>query len=324
MNLTKKLFLIILALTPFSFAINPTSEIDLNILRVFIPVLFFVWLASSLLYGKIFIDTRPRFLFLVLFLILLFFSVFWATEQERAWRKVLFIFSFVPIYLIAFDLFKKGLSKKYFLKIFLITSLIQSALGIFQFLLQFIIGIDPSLRLWRNVSALFLGNNFSENVNQYSSWLVNLNGETILRSFGTFPDPHLFSLFIALSLPVSWYFFKKTKKYTYLMFAFIQILAITLSFSRSSYLAIIIFLAIIFLVEFKKIKKQKKLTWVCFLGFVFLVLILIPNPINKRLASSFNLNEGSNQGRIEMWKEATSLTKENPWTGVGIGNFSYQ
>ncbi len=324
MRISKIIFLVTIVVLPFSFAINPVSGIDLSLIRVIIPILFLIWIGESFFYKKIFIDTRPRFLFLILFLTLIFLSIFWATEQQRAWRKILFIFSIFPVYLVAFDLFKKNLSKNAFLKIILATSLVQAILGIFQFLLQFIVGISTSLNLWQVNSRFFLGKNFAETVHQYSSWLVNINGETILRAFGTFPDPHLFSLFIALSIPVSWYFFKKTKNKIYLIIALFQLIAIMLSFSRSSYLAVLIFLIILGITELSQAIKQKKNIWIYLFGlFLILAIIITPNPVSKRFNSSFNLNEGSNQGRLEMWGKSIDLIKKHPWNGVGIGNFSY-
>ena len=324
MNLSKKIFYILVFIIPFGFAINPFKSIDLNIIRLIIPIFFLIWLGESLFYKKIFIDTRLRFLYLLLFLIIFFLSFFWAPEKQRALRKILFIFSFFPLYLISFDLFKKNLSKTKLFKIIIFTSILQSITGIFQFFLQFFIGINASLKLWKISSLFFLGKNFSETVNQYPSWLVNLGGKTTLRAFGTFPDPHLFSLFISLSLPISWYFFKKTKKSFYLTIGIIQLTAIFLSFSRSSYLAVLFFLIIIFFEKTTNTIKNKKTNYIYIISFIiFLLLIFTPNYFSQRLRSSFNPNEGSNLGRIEMWKKSIEIIKNHPIKGVGIGNLSY-
>lgn len=324
MKLSKYFFIATLTILPFGFAINPTSGIDLNIIRIIIPLLFLVWLGESLFNKKIYIDTRPRFFFLMLFLMLILFSFFWAQEKQRALRKILFIFSIIPIYLVSFDLFKKKLSKDLVLKIILITSLIQSIIGIFQFLLQFVIGIDPSLKIWRLFSSFSLGKTFSETVHQYSSWLVNLNGATVLRAFGTFPDPHLFSLFISLSLPISWYFFQKNKKSVYLFLGAIQLLAIAFSFSRSSYLAIATLLIGFLLVKIISALKNRKFNYFQLIVILILLIIIItPNPLSQRFKSSFNPTEGSNQGRIEMWEKSLKTIQLHPAKGIGIGNFSY-
>ncbi len=324
MKLSEYFFIATLALLPFGFTINPASGVDLNIIRIIIPLLFLVWLGESLFSKKIYIDTRPRFLFLMLFLMIVLFSFFWAPEKQRALRKILFIFSIIPVYLVSFDLFKKNLSKELVLKIILITSLIQSIIGIFQFLLQFVIGIDPSLKIWRLFSSFFLGETFSETVHQYSSWLVNLNGATTLRAFGTFPDPHLFSLFISLSLPISWYFFQKTKKRVYLFLRAIQLFAILSSFSRSSYLAVALLLIGFLLTKLINVVKNKTFNYAHLLAIlVLLTIVITPNPLSQRFNSSFNPMEGSNQGRIEMWEKSLEIIQLHPWKGAGIGNFSY-
>lgn len=41
----------------------------------------------------------------------------------------------------------------------------------------------------------------------------------------------------------------------------------------------------------------------------------------SRFYSIFNLKEGSNQGRLEIWSQAVEVVKNNPLTGVGIGNY---
>ncbi len=41
----------------------------------------------------------------------------------------------------------------------------------------------------------------------------------------------------------------------------------------------------------------------------------------RRLVSVLDLNETSNKGRIFIWRESLKSVKENPWLGVGAGNF---
>jgi O-antigen ligase len=43
--------------------------------------------------------------------------------------------------------------------------------------------------------------------------------------------------------------------------------------------------------------------------------------ISARFFSSFNLNEGSNQGRLAIWQESFNVFLENPILGVGLGNY---
>ena len=45
------------------------------------------------------------------------------------------------------------------------------------------------------------------------------------------------------------------------------------------------------------------------------------NPVAGRLISSFDIQEGSNQGRLSNWQQALAIIKAHP-LGVGIGNYS--
>ena len=38
-------------------------------------------------------------------------------------------------------------------------------------------------------------------------------------------------------------------------------------------------------------------------------------------SSIFDLKEGSNVGRLEMWKKSAEVALDNPFSGVGIGNY---
>jgi len=56
-------------------------------------------------------------------------------------------------------------------------------------------------------------------------------------------------------------------------------------------------------------------------AFFLLFLFVMPdNPVAGRFESSFNINEGSNQGRIYNWKEALPIIVAHP-LGVGIGMY---
>jgi O-antigen ligase len=50
--------------------------------------------------------------------------------------------------------------------------------------------------------------------------------------------------------------------------------------------------------------------------------ISIPNPFFNRLQSSFNFNDGSNIGRIEMWRVALEDIQDKPLLGWGLGSFA--
>ena len=194
-------------------------------------------------------------------------------------------------------------------------------IGIGQFILQFFIGINSLYNFWaEHVAALFLGKTFSQSVLEHPSWLVNISGHTYFRAISIFPDPHMLSLFLGLLLPIAVVFFLERKKNLWLFCALVIFLADILTFSRGGYLGLAGALVVLFFIFQKKIVRKYKIIF--FAGLFFLIAtLIIPNPIATRFFSSFNLEEGSNAGRLVMWNEAVKNISTHPLIGVGLGNF---
>ncbi len=307
----------------FSFALSPAPTVDLNILKIIIPALFMGWLINSMANKKIVIDHRLRFWLLLTFLFIIFISILWTPAPIPAFRKILFFASTIPIY---FVFYQAQQNKKFllrFLKILIVSTFFASLLALIPFVLQFIIGLNPVLNFLRqSIAPFFLGHSLANLVNQYSSWLVNISGHTILRTFGTFPDPHLFSLYLAMVLPLTLYFYQKTKQKKYLFYFLIILLTILLSFSRGAYLSLIIGGLFLFLTNRPFNLLRKHLLFFYSLFIIILFLIIIPNPLTNRLSSSFSIQEGSNNGRLEMWLVALNTIEKHPLIGVGLAGFA--
>jgi len=310
-------------LLPFFPALSPTKDIDLNMLKILIPLVFVFWLTKSLLNKKVLLDHRPRFWLLLVFIFITISSYLWTPTTTNALRKILFFLSTLPIYFIFYQAqFSKNFLGK-FLQLLTLSAFILSLLALSQFISQFIFGLNPTLNFLRHYfSPIFLGHSLSQLVNQYSSWLVNISGKTILRTFGTFPDPHLFSLYSAMILPLTFYFYQKTHRRRYLIYGFTILLAILFSFSRAAYLSLIIGSLFFFLNSnpLQLIKKNPLLSYITFTIIIF--IFIIPNGLTSRFISSFNLQEGSNNGRIEMWQVALQTIYQHPITGLGLGGFA--
>lgn len=317
------LFWIFVAILPFSFALNPIAGVDLSLARVFVPILFLIWLFSSLANKNILIDKRARLWLLGIFIFVTSISFFWAIEESRAIRKIIFLLSFVPLYFVSFSATQTKPNRLRLFKILAWSGAAVSVFALVLFFLQFIVGINPALAFVSQcIAPIFLGNVFSDVVVAFPSWLVNIDGKTLLRVFGTFPDPHLFSLYINIVLPFVCYLFIKEKKRVYLSIATILLISSLLTFSRAAYLSLIAGAAFLFLSSnpLLMIKRHLALSLVAITMLFY--LIALPNPLAQRLQTSFDANEGSNKGRVEMWKKGFETVKDHPLTGIGIGNFS--
>ena len=349
------LFLLILYI-PFQVALNISVGIDLASGRVLILYLFVVWVIISLAEKRFVIRFNLQTLLILLFLFIAIFSVLQAWDMERAFRKILVFLSIFPLYFIITSLpvstIAKGLGvvrNNYIYKILnalIISGFILSLIGIIQFALQFFIGVDPIMDFWSEfVSPVFYGNTFGAEVIANPSWLVNIGGATVLRAFSLFPDPHMFSFYLGLLIPVvlaivlcdsrwfrslefiSWNgktmepVNQNNNKFLYFILI-IMLLAEALTFSRGGYIGLIAGIGVTIILLWKYINFNKKVILGLATGISMLFIMFSNQSIVSRFLSSFDFREGSNTERIKNWNQGYEMFADNFLTGVGIGNYS--
>ncbi len=362
-----KFLLLFCLYLPFQLALNPSAGVDLASGRVFVILLFLAWLTSSLKNKRLFIPFKIQTLLILSFLFISAFSLFWAENLDWGLRKLLFLLSIFPVYFATAGIISavapserdesRGDIK--IIKFLVWGAGIAAFIGMIQFLLQFIIGLDQTAGIWRNyVTPLFLGKSFTQAVLEYPSWLVNIGGHNYLRAFATFPDPHMFSFYLGLALPLalSLFFYARTKCHPdpakegegspnyiagalnngiplpprrdrndkiYLFLFLIILLADLLTFSRGGYagLAAGLIFILIYVAVNKKVSLKKLLVSLILITVLFIVAVI--SPVGQRFISSFNAEEGSNKSRFENWRQAVDIIKNNP-LGAGIGNYSYE
>lgn len=318
------LLLILCAYLPFQLALNPSADVDMASGRIIILVAFFFWLADGLKNKKLRIKNDVVSFFVVSFLFLNFISLSVARNTDFAIRKLVFLFSVFPLYFVFLDVISQQKRKITVAKILILSGFFVAVIAILQFFAQFIFGLDTVYRFWAsNVSPLFLGHNVTIAVLKNSSWLVNISGVTYLRAIATFPDPHMLAFFLGMLIPLALGIYLKDKKRFYLWAFSIMFLADLLTFSRGGYLGLFFGGLAFFLLSWRRLKKRVKEG--LFLIFLAGMLILfIPSPISERFFSSFDLKDGSNFGRLEIWKKASRIILEHPIFGVGIGNYVFE
>jgi len=319
-----KLFLLFCLYIPFQIALNPSQGVDLASGRVFVLILALTWLISALKNRQVCVSARIQTFLIASFLFLNTFSLLWARNPDWGLRKLLFLLSIFPIYFVVSAISKSDFDRIKIIKFLIWGAGLVAVVGLIQFYLQFLWGLDNILKFWANsVAPVFLGTAFSQAVLAYPSWLVNLGGKTIFRAISTFPDPHMFSIYLGLSLPLALGLYFSSKKKIYLILSLFILLADLLTFSRGGYVGLaaglFFFLAVI--TWNKKINIQKALMGVV-LVIVFGIFIF-SSPIGARFLTSFNAKEGSNMGRMETWKQAVDIIRNNP-LGVGLGNYSLE
>lgn len=315
------LILFLAVYLPFQVALNPAPGVDAASIRVIILVIFLVWLAKGLKDRKIRISSSLQTALVSSFLFFNFLSIFFARNPDWGIRKLVFLFSIFPIYFVVSDVVTNGVSFKKVSIGLVASGALAAILGIAQFFAQFFLGIDKLSLIWsKYVAAIFFGKTLAQSVAVHPSWLVDISGHTYFRAISIFPDPHMFALFLGLLLPLAIALFFEHRKNVWLICSGAIFIADLLTFSRGGYLGLIGgAIVTLFIFQNKLIRKYKL---VFFLGIVSLMLvIIIPGPVSQRFFSSFNLEEGSNAGRLVMWQKALENISMHPFLGTGIGNF---
>jgi O-antigen ligase len=319
------LFLFITFLLPLQFALNIGDKLDLVVTRILVPVLFLAWLMRSLARRKLWIPNKAEMWLIASFLFLASLSLFLGREASAGFRKLLYLLTIVPVFFVAADMFREEKWRRRGIIAIVFSGVLASAVGLFQFISSSVIGIDKSVKIWESLVPYFLGNSFGKIVAANSSWLVNIGGTTRMRAFGFFPDPHNFAFFVNLCLFAgAGYLFSQKKMSSKMWVSASAILmgaAIALSFSRGAYLGLLaggVFFAAVFLKRSGVLGKAL----VAIVAIFFLIFVFNSNIITQRLASSFNLKEGSNVERYKNWVQAADMIQDYPLGGVGLGNYA--
>ncbi|MDP1833835.1 MAG: O-antigen ligase family protein [Candidatus Moranbacteria bacterium] len=317
-------FLVLLVLyLPFQLAINPMAGVDLASIRIFILVFFAVWLAQGLKSKNIVIKNSVQSWLVASFLFLNIFSLVAAKNTDWSVRKLLFLFSIFPIYFVAGQVIS---NKKRLLGIadaMVLSGAVIALIGLVQFVAQFVFGLEAIYVFWaEHMTVPFLGKSFGAAVLENPSWLVGIAGQTYLRATSLFPDPHMFSFYLGLLVPLALGLILRQKRRRWLAISAFSVifLADILTFSRGGYLGLAAGLVFMGILSWRRINRPSKIAVGVILG-LGLAVVAIPSPVSQRFISSFDLKEGSNQGRLAMWYKATDVIRENPLAGVGIGNY---
>lgn len=348
---------------PFQIALNIAPGIDLASGRIFILALFVIWMIKSLAEKKIIIKLNLQTLLILSFLFVAIFSITQAGENERAIRKILVFLSIFPLYFMITSLRNSGDYICKILKALILSGFVLSLIGIAQFATQFFIGIDPIIIFWSDyIAPIFYGNTFGAEVIANPSWLVNIAGATILRAFSLFPDPHMFSFYLGLLIPIVLAIILVDNRYRWfhsplktmepdrkilanrlydsektmgsankffnskLLFIILLVMlfAELFTFSRGGYLGMIFGVGAVIILLWREISFRRKIILGLVSASAIVFLLTTSQSIVNRFLSSFDFSEGSNTERIENWHQGSEIFANNFLLGVGIGNYSLE
>ena len=320
-------FFLLIAYLPLQIALNPSPDIDLVSGRVLVPAFFLIMVLKHFLTGrnfKIFFKNKIG-LLLLLFFSLTAISFLVADEQSWAIRKILFLFSWLPLYFLTAYFVDNKEKSRNFIRVIVIGASTSSLIGLFQFLAQFIFKRELLVSFWLTaVAPIFSGASMAKLIQTDNSWLVEVSGQVFFRVIGLFPDPHTMAFYLGMALPFClalFFFEEKYKKLTVLACLLIGC-ALFLTFSRGAYLGVLASV-VFFLVAAKNFltKKDKKLLAAALLLLV--VIVIFFSPVIGRFYSIFSLEDSSNLGRLQIWQDSFNMAKDNIILGVGMGNYPF-
>jgi O-antigen ligase len=150
------------------------------------------------------------------------------------------------------------------------------------------------------------------------------DGESFLRAYGTLPHPNILGGFalIFLLAPVAFFLRKNRPNNLALLLLIPGVALLALTFSRSAWLALIVFsLVLIWKSRYFERKRLVILLAVMALSFVVTLLPLRELVQARTINTSSHAEEFSFIGRAWLNGEALKMLQEYPLSGVGIGSF---
>jgi len=252
-------------------------------------------------------------IFLTLFLIYGFISVFWACDLTRAlviWSLWFFV---ALIYKIISSLKLSDNQRKKIIDIILYSTLLVALFGLYQFVADSI-----------GLSQSFTGLRY-----QYTKAIL---GFPRIQSVAL--EPLYFSnfLLVPLYLTLKRYFDQKKFFSSYFWLTFLIMINIFLGVARSAYLALVItlILLIFYLITKNEWQKIYKILLSIILSFIFSIILLFTfNGLEATKTYFDHITVGdtgtevSTVGRMEIYKSATEVFLENP-LGIGISSWGVE
>lgn len=309
---------------PFQFALQPTSGVDLAVARVIAIGIFCIFLIQGFLKKHIVLPRPLPLFFFMAFLFWSSISFLWAENREWSVRKIAFLLSFFPLFIVFSSLLRYDLKAKLFRGL-VMGAIVSALLALLLFFSQFIFGVASVFDFWiRDVLPFFLGQAFGGSVAYYPSLLVNIAGNTMLRVSLFFPDPHMASFFFGMAIPPALFLAQQSvgwQRVVWLSGALFLLLADVLTFSRGGYVGLFFGGSVLFFAVYLRYGFwEKKVVYSVFISVVIGILFLI-SPIGTRFLSSFSYDDGSNIERVRLWQEAIASIERHPLLGVGLGNY---
>lgn len=282
----------------------------------------------------------------IAFLLIGLLSVAVADYQILAIKKLLFLINIFLLFLIVRNIARDKESIVYVWQAAAVGGISAIAVALAQFFAVLFVPLIGFWQFWaEKVVGFFYGQNLSDLLSYSNTWFAYYrSAPPTLRLFSVFPDSHSFAMFSLILVPVflGLAFYSQKRKRFFWVMAALALFGAVFSGSRGVWISAlpVAVLAIYFWFKQadKKLPKQAVLSLVIFAA-IFLISAGYPMAFYKyqawqtgqyssstisffeRAKSISDLNEASNLGRLEIWRDSMASVKNHPMLGVGLGNF---
>ena len=327
-KLEKTLFFIFLILIPFQLRIfvrsNPAVVGEWNSFFIYLGdiIFFLVFLLFLNRIKNTRIVPNLKFWLLLIFVLIAFISIFISSATKISFFRWLKLIEVIVLYTYI-GKSKEFLGLKNILSVIFYSGVTQSILAIAQFIKNSSIGI-------RFIEAGV----FDPNSPGVANFI--LNGERILRSYGSFSHPNVLAGFLLLTIFCGYkILLTENQKSKFQISKFILpilIFGLFLTFSRTAIAVFVFGSLLMFLIEFFKLRKLEhteqrlkdgknliKLFGLVVIACVLAVIILFP--FIKARFFEISMEEQAVDLRFFYNRMAIQMIKEKPISGIGIGNF---
>jgi len=206
--------------------------------------------------------------------------------------------------------------------------------GIVQLISAYIMHIDNFAEFWAlGVNKALYGTAWANIAINANTWFAYYNDTIHLRMFSSFPDTHSFPLY--LLMVICFLMLLQRNKFALLVIV-CATAELVLSGTRGIWVSVLVPIAFLLYLWFKRFSYQKAVFIPLALFFVFLPLSSFifgstqfklaetgseRAVLTERIKSIIDISETSNEGRLFIWKESLHSIAKHPLLGVGIGNF---
>jgi len=274
----------------------------------------------------------------------------WAAEYKiLAVKKLLFLVNIFLLFLIVRNLTRNKEATLRVWQAAAIGGIIAIVIALFQFLAVF---FAPLINFWQfwagRVIGFFYGHNLSDLLAYTNTWFAYYkSAPPTLRLFSVFPDSHSFAMFSLISVPIflslALYYRQKNRlKIFFWIIAALALFGAVFSGSRGVWISALPVAGAALYFWFKEAdKKLPKQAILSLIIFVFIFFISTGYPLLfykiqawqtgqyststlsffERARSISDLDEISNKGRLEIWRNGIVSLKQHSLLGVGVGNF---